>query len=80
MAVIHADKMLTQRMLQGEKQAFDEFFGAIPDGNLEQSTLSAMHIHERHLLKVVGAGFVLPELTVETLQNYVNRRCKHKTR
>ncbi|MDH3647209.1 MAG: sigma-70 family RNA polymerase sigma factor [Gammaproteobacteria bacterium] len=26
MAVIHADKLLTQRMLRGEKAAFDEFF------------------------------------------------------
>ena len=58
------------------KSAFDEFFDAIPAGNLENSTLALMHIHERHLLKVIGLAFPLPSLTVETLQNYVNKRCK----
>ncbi|MDA1049739.1 MAG: site-specific integrase [Planctomycetota bacterium] len=62
------------------KLAFDEFFKAIPDGNLEQSTLSAMHIHERHLLRAIGSNFAMPNLGVETLQDYVNKRCKQKTR
>ncbi len=33
---------------------FDEFFGSLPDGNLEESTLYGMHIHHRHFERLLG--------------------------
>ena len=58
---------------------FAAFFASIPPGNLEESTLNCMHFHERHLLRIIGAEFQLPELTLNDLQQYVNSRSKEKT-
>jgi len=58
---------------------FDAFFAAIPDGNLEESTLTGMHQHRRHLLRLIGWNFPIQKLTLDSLQTYVNKRCKEKT-
>ena len=62
------------------KEAFARFFESIPDGNLEANTLEFMHLHERHLLRVLKARFPLAALKLDDLQTYVNRRSKEKTR
>lgn len=65
---------------QGQlKQVFDDFFAAIPDGSLEDSTLTGMHMHERHLLRLLGSDFLIQKLSVDRLQTYVNRRTKERT-
>ena len=58
---------------------FAQFFESIPDGNLEQTTLDGMHQHEKHLLRIVGADFQLPSLTLDDLQQYVKKRSSEKT-
>jgi serine/threonine protein kinase len=61
------------------KQMFDEFFAAIPAGNLEDSTLRGMHRHEGHLLKLFHSDYPIRDLTIGNLQEYVNKRAKQKT-
>lgn len=61
------------------QSTFDRFFGSIPAGNLEATTLDGMHRHEKHLLRIVGPTFLLPTLTLDGLQKYVNQRSKEKT-
>jgi hypothetical protein len=56
------------------KELFHQFFDAIPEGNLEHTTLRAMHIHERHLLRILKSTFPVQQLSVQDLQRYVNRR------
>jgi integrase len=58
---------------------FNSFFASIPEGNLEATTLDGMHRHEKHLLRVFGSAFLLPTLTLDGLQTYVNKRSKSKT-
>ena len=58
---------------------FDEFFAAIPAGNLEESTLRGMHRHERHLLRLLHSDYPVRDLTIDKLQEYVNKRAKQKT-
>ena len=62
------------------KDAFAGFFESIPDGNLEENTLACMHLHKRHLLRVLKARFPLATLQQADLQTYVNKRSKEKTR
>lgn len=61
------------------KKAFDDFFKGIPEGNLEQSTLTGMHMHEGHLLRLIGSSFPLQKLSVDKLQWYVNKRSREQT-
>ena len=62
----------------GVDKLFDEYFAEIPDGALEPSTIEGMHIHRRHLLRVLGARFAIQQLSVTDLQQYVSQRSKEK--
>lgn len=57
---------------------FDTYFSGIPEGSLEDSTISGMKIHQRHLERHLGVRFVVDALTRETLQTYVQKRSKEK--
>ena len=61
-------------------QIFDEFFAAIPEGNLEATTLDGMKLHSRHLKRVLGNLHAVQQLTQEDLQKYVTKRAKERTR
>jgi len=58
------------------KSLFNQFFAAIPAGNLENETLRMLHIHERHLLRILKSDFEVASLTGQELQEYVNKRAK----
>ncbi len=62
------------------KSLFDGFFDSLPDDSLEESTRKMMQIHVRHLIKFFRAGFVVNDLGFESLQNYVNKRARQKTK
>lgn len=58
---------------------FKQFFDSIPEGNLEETTLNGMRIHERHLLRLLGKRFEVNQLSPQHLQDYVSKRSKEKT-
>ncbi len=58
---------------------FKQFFASIPSGNLEQSTLNGMRIHERHLKRVLGERLLVQNLSLDVLQGYVAKRSAEKT-
>ena len=58
---------------------FERFFDAIPPGNVEDETLRMMHIHKRHLLRILSPKLDFAKLTGEQLQSYVSKRAKEKT-
>lgn len=55
------------------------FFDSIPDGSLEDNTLSTMRLHERHLLRILKPKLNVRELKNQQLQRYINKRAKEKT-
>ncbi|HRX82162.1 MAG TPA: hypothetical protein P5307_24015 [Pirellulaceae bacterium] len=57
---------------------FDSFFAALSTGNLEESTVSGMQIHRRHLERHLGNAFVVQRISLEDLQTYVMERSKQK--
>ena len=61
-------------------EAFTRFFASIPEGNLESNTLACMHLHKRHLLRLLKPNFPIATLSLEHLQTYVNKRAREKTR
>jgi hypothetical protein len=60
-------------------QFFDQFFNAIPEGNLEVSTLDGMKLHAKHLKRLLGNRYQVQKLSLEDLQKYVSKRAKEKT-
>lgn len=58
---------------------FERFFAAIPDGNLEDTTLGGMHMHKRHLLRIFKPTLCVQTLSLLDLQRYVNARAKEFT-
>lgn len=59
-------------------QMFSQFFNALPDQTLEDSTLSGMQRHQRHLERILGRNIIVQRLTLDDLQTYVNKRAKEK--
>ena len=53
-----------------------DFFDAVPDGSLEDTTINGMQIHRRHLVKHLGERFPVQRLAVDDLQRYVNTRSR----
>lgn len=49
------------------KNLFERYFEALPEGNLEPSTITGMRIHQRQLVKHFGAKFPIRTLTVTNL-------------
>jgi integrase len=62
------------------KEIFGKFLASIPEASLERSTISSLETHERHLVKHLGARFPIRTLTLEHLQEYVDRRSHDKGR
>jgi hypothetical protein len=58
------------------KELFNQFFDNIPANSLESETIKGMRIHERHLLKRLGARFHIQDLTLTDLQDYVHKRAR----
>jgi len=56
------------------KQLLEKFFASIPEGNLEPSTIQGMRVHEKQLIKYLGAQFPIRTLTFSHLQAYADRR------
>lgn len=61
------------------KRLFEEFFGSLPDDNLESNTLNTMHTHKGHFLRLLKPNFVMGDLNGHDLQKYVNARTKERT-
>ncbi len=61
------------------EEAFNDFFDAIPNGNIEPETLKMLHIHKRHLLRILKPRFDIAKLTGQSLQYYVKQRAKETT-
>lgn len=55
---------------------FEEFLTSLPEGAYEDNTLRLMKTHRTHLVRHLGARFVLNDITREDLQNYVTKRSK----
>jgi hypothetical protein len=57
---------------------FTTFWDKLPDGSLEQSTVTGMEIHQRQLEKHFHRDFLIGSLTLTQLQEYVERRSQDK--
>lgn len=57
---------------------FAAYWGALPEGNLEQSTITGMKIHQRQLEKHFGKTFTIASLTLSNLQGYIEKRSRDK--
>lgn len=60
------------------KELFDAYFAALPDGNLEPTTLATMRQHLKLLYGHFGESFQVRTLTLTHLQQYVEKRAKQK--
>ncbi|MEM9365671.1 MAG: site-specific integrase [Planctomycetota bacterium] len=58
---------------------FEQFFDDVPDGNLEDTTLSGMRLHSRHLQRILGKQFAVQSLCKDDLQGYVTKRSRERT-
>jgi integrase len=56
------------------KNLIDAYFAALPVGNLEESTLEGMRIHERHLYRLLGEKQPVQAITTTMLQTYIAER------
>ena len=56
------------------KNLFDAYFAALPVGNLEESTIEGMRIHERHLYRLLGEKQPVQAITTTMLQGYIAER------
>ena len=60
-------------------ELFTEFWDAMPEGNLEDTTIGMMKIHQRHLERLMGKRIIAHQITQGDLQKYVTKRSKEKT-
>lgn len=51
-------------------------YGRSHEGKLEDSTLAAIRVHVKHLVRILGAGRLVPSITRAVLQEYVDARAK----
>jgi integrase len=56
------------------KGLFDKYFAAVPEGNLEETTIYGMEIHQNTLQKFFGVNFPIRTLELSNLQEYVEER------
>ena len=52
----------------------DKYLTTHANGTVEANTLDTCRLHLSHFVRVLGEAFPLGELSLETLQDYVNRR------
>lgn len=57
---------------------FAWYFDRLPQGAREPKTLKTEHIHEKHMLRILGKTTDAAGLTVDDLQRYVTERRKEK--
>lgn len=60
------------------QQLRDQYTETMGIGAIEKNSLDTVTMHLRHIIKTLGARFVLPDLTLGHLQQHVNRRAKAK--
>lgn len=86
-AFLLADGRLQPRLSAASPQAptaaattlaglFTQFWGNLPDGSLEKTTVAGMKTHERQLKEHFGADVFVHSLTLSKLQGYVKRRAQ----
>jgi integrase len=69
-AVPNQRKVVTLAVLR------DRYLETHSNGSLEASTLYTCRIHFKHLDGILGEGITLSDLTLATLQSYVNKRAR----
>ena len=53
---------------------FEAFLAAVPEGNLEASSLKTMKTHRKHLERILGQTRYIASLAMSDLQTYVQKR------
>lgn len=59
---------------------YEEYRKTLPEGSVEESTLTTTRIHLAHLARLLGPKTQLGHLDLESLQAYVNLRLKEKNK
>lgn len=59
-------------------ELFAQFWSNLPEGGLEQTTISGMEVHQRQLEKHFGKSLLLQSVGLTQLQGYVKERSKDK--
>jgi len=62
------------------KDLCEGYFAGLPTGSLEESTLYGMHIHVKHLNRILGRSLVIDAVKAAHLQRYIEKRSRQKTR
>ena len=57
---------------------FDEYIESLPEGSMETNSLYTAKIHMNHLRRILRAGFVVNDLSLQHLQEYVRKRSTEK--
>lgn len=60
--------------IQTLRELIECYFASIPEGNLESSTLYGMHIHAKHLQRMLGTNTLVTSLTAVHIQEYIRTR------
>lgn len=60
------------------RQLFKQYFAAVPEGGLEQTTIDGMKIHQKHLERHFGHAFPIRTLKLQDLQEYIQKRSRQK--
>lgn len=61
-------------------ELFDAYFSSLPDGVLEQSTVSTMRIHERQLCRILGRSSRVGTIEADDLQRFIRKRSEEPGR
>lgn len=62
------------------RELTDQYLTRVTNGSLEPSTIEGMQIHVRHLHRLLGSRTRLATLSADSLQRYIERRSRQKTR
>ena len=57
---------------------FDEFTESLPEGSMEANSLYTAKIHMNHLRRILGARFVVKDLSLSDLEKHVRKRSTEK--
>jgi hypothetical protein len=73
-----AGALLNPREAVTLSQLKDRYLVTHGNGTIEANSLDTCKLHLSHVCRILGDGFLLPELSLAELQSYVNRRTKAK--
>lgn len=59
-------------------EIFDDYFANLPAGANEETTISGMRTHQRHLERLLGSDFPVQRLTTSDLQGFIEKRSKEE--